>query len=389
MDGSMGADTRRWPRATAISIALHGLLVLVIWLAASRSGKVVMFVPDEFGVRFEPGAVLPIELATVEVNGVAAEPSARGVRELDEPSPAIEPAGSKRRSAGAAEPRASVVELEQPPSGLPSEQTQATAGLLGSRREDRAFDPRLLRGSQKIYEESVGSGPREGPQPRPSGRGSTPPSNDYRFEREGTKWIYRDPGGAFVATLQPDGSVDFRNKVIKVKVGSMPTVSNNGEEFITLEIEHDAVGVAQLARGRDPSPRAKALLLAATFEFRLEIATKHYKDRLIEQLGQLEDDLEDIWSASGRSVAERKRLLFERWDSCEEELDEFELAGFPDADTSALDETRLELAGAARRKILRFINEVAPAGSADAYTQTELAAYNQQRVSKQAFAPYE
>lgn len=383
----MHADTRRWPRATAISIALHGLLVLVIWFAASRSGKVVIFAPDEFGLRFEPGAVLPIELASVATDSVAAEPSNGTTREFQAEGPSVEAPGSKRSEAREAEPRAADIEPEQPPSGLPLEQ-QKSAGLLGSGREARGFDPRLLAGSRALYDTSIGS-PREGPQPRSAGLPASPPDKNPSFEREGNTWVYRDPGGAFVATLQPDGSVAFRNKVIEVKPGSMPGVSNNGEEFITVDVEHDAVAIAQLARGRDPSPRAKAQLLTATFEFRLAIATKHYKQRLIDQLGQLDEELEDIWNASGRSLAERKRLLFERWDACEEELDEAELNSFPDADTSALDETRLELASAARRKILRFIGEVAPAESPEAYTRAELARYNQRRVSTQTFAPYD
>jgi hypothetical protein len=89
---------------------------------------------------------------------------------------------------------------------------------------------------------------------------------------------------------------------------------------------------------------------------------------------------------SGRSLSERKRLVFELWDGCEEPSGELE--AFPGADTSELDKTRRKLASAARRKVIRFIAEVAPAGSAEAYTDAELRSLNQRRVSEQMFAPY-
>ena len=297
----MRTDARRWPRATAISIALHGLFVLVIWWLSSRSASVVIFTPDPFGARFEPGAVLPIEITSVETSSAVA-PRDAAARELEDERPGNAETGKRSKrvaAARSAERQAAIVE--------PKRVRQTSAGLLGGGREARGLDPDLLRGSRSLYDESGGAP--EAPR--------SPPNEDFSFEREGDQWIYRDPGGDFVATLQPDGSVDFRNKVVKVKVGSMPAVASDGEEFITLDIEHDAVGMVRLARGRDPSPRAKAQLLAATFEFRLELATKHHKQRLIEQLGALDEELEDIWYASGRSLAERKRLLFERWDACE------------------------------------------------------------------------
>jgi hypothetical protein len=50
------------------------LLVLAVWFASSRWGAVVILMPDDDGLRFEPGAVLPIELTTVELAAVDDEP---------------------------------------------------------------------------------------------------------------------------------------------------------------------------------------------------------------------------------------------------------------------------------------------------------------------------
>jgi hypothetical protein len=162
--------------------------------------------------------------------------------------------------------------------------------------------------------------------------------------REGSKWIYRDPGGSFVATLQPDGGVEFRNDLVDVSVVASPGLGGTGEHFVNVKVEYDPVGVARLSRGRDPSPRTKAKLLAATFEMRMEIATKYHKQRLLDQLNGIADEL---------------------------------------------DESRRDYANAARQKIIRFIRSTVPANGPDAYTEAELAALNQRRVSEQRFTPYE
>lgn len=190
-----------------------------------------------------------------------------------------------------------------------------------------------------------------------------------------------------MATLQPDGSVDFRNKLIKVKAKLIPSLANNGEAFSGVEDKYDPLGIARSAAGRDPNPRSKSLLLTGTFDERLEISSRSRERRLIERLGQIDDELDDIWNTGGRSLAEHKRLLFELWDECEEPEDEPE--GTPSADTPDPDEKRRKLASAIRRKIIRFIAKVAPAGSPEAYTATELAQFNERRASKRIFAPYD
>lgn len=329
------------------------------------------------GRDYAPAELIPIELPEW--------PVAR----LDEPSrpEAVQPSEAPERRAERRpdRPKRGGKRVANEPAPVPD---SGTGGLLRG-RDERAKEVALglagdgdLRGSAALYAESVPGGAVEGPR-RPNERG---PSDDYTFVREGGKWIYRDPGGKFVATLQPDGGVEFRNKLYDINVVSTPGISGDGEHFVGVEVEYDPVGVARLSIGKDPSPRIKAQLLAATFEMRMEVATKYHKERLLEQLAGIGDELDGIWNRS-LSVAERKRLLFELWDECDEPGGQ--LPGFQTADASALDEIRRQYAKAARQKIIRFIRSVVPAEGPDAYTDIELATLNHRRVSEHPFAPYD
>jgi hypothetical protein len=385
----MNTRPTRWRRAMAASIVLHVSLMLAAWWLA-RPGAAVVHVWwfDEIArAMANPGysraELIPIELPE-RLGAVASTTTTWSV----EPNRVEAPRPSESHDRREDRERSQSNDEQPTPAPVNSgllrgREDQGSLGLAGG-GEQRAVDPDLLRGSAALYAGSVPKGEAEGPRrPNESGRAA----HDYSFVREGKKWIYRDPGGSFVATLQDDGGVAFRNQLVEVSVGSTPGLSGNGEEFVTLKVEYDPVGVARLARGLDPSPRVKAALLAATFEMRLEVATKYHKQRLLDQLSAIADELDAIWNRSGASVAERKRLLFERWDECDEENGE--LPGFQTADASALDESRRAYAKAARQKIIRFIRSVAPKDGADAYTEAELAQMNQRRVSTQVFAPYD
>jgi hypothetical protein len=373
-------------RATTVSVVLHVSLALVAWWFARPSAVVRVWWFDGLaramtGPRYEPAELIPIELPERTV--VAA--SQLGTR-TDEPDRVPDHVEVSRPIERPERPRV----RSESDGGRPAVTPEPTSSDphpvhgLADAGEQRAVDPDLLRGSAALYAASVPRGEVEGPRRPP---GTDAPSDDYDFVREGGEWIYRDPGDKFVATLQPDGGVEFRNKLVDVSVEAEPGLGGNGERFVTVKVEYDPIGVARLSVGRDPSPRVKAKLLAATFEMRMEVATKYHKQRLLDQLGEIQDELDGIWDRSGLSAAERRRLLFELWDDCDEP--EGEIPGFESADASALDESRRAYAKAARAKIIRFIRSVAPEGGVDAYTQEELAALNSRRVSTQRFAPYD
>jgi hypothetical protein len=104
------------------------------------------------------------------------------------------------------------------------------------------------------------------------------------------------------------------------------------------------------------------------------------------QLQKLYRDLMDIWT-SDRPPRTRRRLIFEIWDECEENL-AVDLGDFNDSETSTIDRLRRSAGTRARGKILAFIRRHLAAGTEDGYPDAELRALNEGRVSKERFAPY-
>lgn len=392
----MGAEHTRARRSTLVSAGLHALLFGLAWWWAGPGEDSVSLVLGDLppgAPRFEAPAALPVEFVqrqTLEAHEPWPEPSP----DPDAPQralPGSEPESEPRDQAGRGKadsparegPSEPHTEDFEPPTPKAGSLLDAR-GLAGAGRGEPGSAPSLL-GSRAAYADSssLPPGRDEGPR-RPT---SAERAGDYVFEREGSEWVYRDPGGSITATLQEDGGVVFRNRLIRVRPELSPSIANNGEAFLTVVIEYDPVGIARKAAGRDPYPRAKALLLRATFEERLELARTYHKRQMILRLGELDEDLERIWARKGLPLAERKRLLFERWDGCVEATESD--TGFRNEEAvEALDQIREQLAPAARRKVIRFINEVAPPGSDAAYTEGELAELNAKRVSRERFAPY-
>lgn len=104
------------------------------------------------------------------------------------------------------------------------------------------------------------------------------------------------------------------------------------------------------------------------------------------RLAALEDELAALW-AEKRPAAERRRVLFARWDECEE------AAGGPavarvERVAEAVEAIRKQAGERAREVIEKFVRTHLPAGSGDAFGAEELAALNQGRASRRSFAPY-
>ncbi len=373
-----------WGWAAACSVAFHIALVAfasVLPDGGSRGGGAKR---DQL---FTPGAVIPIE--TVERAVARAEPTREPV--LPRPTPTSEePARAPSEASDAAEPSSPEPGSEPPPTTTEAQaQPNQAPGLsLHGLRDDAhasmagagskvLVDPSMLQGSRELYEGSVqdpgvGAGAVQGPA-APSG------ATDYSFSNEKGKLVYRDPSGRFVATLNPDGRVNFRNKGAK---GSWTNIGLAGPG--------DAL---MAAGGDDPYARLKAKLLKATFEMRLGMAVNFQKKQLDKRLRRLDGELGKIWADERRDLAARKELLFQRWDECDEPEEvaggQAELPGFGAVDNSELDEARQSAAVSARKRILKFIREHAPKGSAEAFTAAELADMNRRRISKEKFSPYD
>lgn len=380
-----------WGLAVASSIVFHiGLVVASSWLpAGGNAGGGAKRDP-----LYTPGAVIPID--TIEAVAIAraepfeptlpvpvpdSVPDAPGTSPTQS-EPSSDPRPDTPRSGGAepvpAPNEAETTEVEPsataPGLSLHGLRDNAHASTPGSKV---VVDPSVLNGSRDLYEDSVqnpgvGSGAIQGPALAPSS------SADYVFTKgKGGKLEYRDPAGRFVATLMPDGRVNFRNKGAK---GSWTNIGLAGPG--------DAL---MAAAGDDPYARLKAKLLKATFEMRLEMAVGFQKKQLDKRLSRLDGELGKIWADDRRDLGDRKELIFQRWDECDEP-DELaaggKLPGFGAIDNSELDDARVSAAVSARSRILKFIRKHAPQGSPEAFTAAELADMNRRRISKQAFSPY-
>jgi hypothetical protein len=367
-----------WTRAAIGSLVFHAGLVIASVLLPDGSRNSGAAKRDEL---FTPGAVIPIEALLPMV--ARAEPSGRPSSPNLDDAPAKAP--SERSPSSTPSPSRGA---ERPPDPQQAEsEPSQTPGLSlhGLRDGARAattgsgvvVDPSLLQGSREAYEHSisnpgVGDGAVQGP---------TAPSRDadYAFTREKGKLIYRDPHGRFVATLRSDGRVDFRNK---------------GAKATWTQIGMGGAGdLISAAAGDDPYARLKAKLLEATFEMRLGMAVTFQKQQLDKRLARLGGELEKIWTDQRRDLGDRKELLFQRWDECDEPEEvaspTVELPGFGSVESSELDDARQDAATNARRMIEKFIREHAPKGSAEAFTAAEIAEMNGRRASKQKFSPYD
>jgi hypothetical protein len=124
---------------------------------------------------------------------------------------------------------------------------------------------------------------------------------------------------------------------------------------------------------------------------RLEMAVGFQKKQLDKRLSRLDGELGKIWADERRDLGDRKELIFQRWDECDEPDESAAggaLPGFGAVDNSELDDARVSAAVSARSRILKFIRKHAPQGSPEAFTAAEIADMNRRRVSKQTFAPY-
>ena len=128
------------------------------------------------------------------------------------------------------------------------------------------------------------------------------------------------------------------------------------------------------AIGQDPYRAQRMKMLDDTREQRLTLAAQDRTARQGDALATLPATLRNIWNDGTRSVQERRRVIFQLWDECQE---------------PAEGEGESAAAGArARAVIVLFIRSQVGPRSGHAYPKEELAALNLTRQSRQPFDPY-
>ncbi len=200
---------------------------------------------------------------------------------------------------------------------------------------------------------SLGGGrPKSGDEHQPGAKGSaTLPENYLQTPRTlapGPVLVPRRGGGyeadapGFGATILPDGSLDFDDRV-------------------TISITDWALRSA----GEDPYSVEKRRFAEATEDLRARLAEDARRERLAPALGRLRTKLWRLWAAPERSPAARRAALAELWLDCDQGA-----------------------SGAAARALIEdFVSTELPLGCPLAFTTEELAAISA-RSPRLPFPPY-
>lgn len=216
-------------------------------------------------------------------------------------------------------------------------------------------------------------------------------------QRDGSR-LYVDPGKRFTASVNPDGMVRFGNRWGRDQHGTR--MRGSGRALRTFGPSGiGAVGMAMTGptewllalSGQETDAAAKTQFLNATRDLRIQLAVAYTMQLLATRLDELGQELMGLWTDDSRTLAERRAIVFQRWDECDERLVQGLPSGgeLPPEALSAIDGARLAAADRARRNIEGFIRRQMPGGTPRAYTPAELAKFNRSRVSRETFAPYE
>ena len=148
-------------------------------------------------------------------------------------------------------------------------------------------------------------------------------------------------------------------------------------------------GLATWLTKRGQERKAKAALEAKglTESQRMMVAIAESAERTEQRLGELDGELSTLWADTAKAAADRRRLLFVRWDECEEGERSAEVLRIGDASTAA-DAIRKDAGARARGMIEAFVRKELPVGSAEGYSEEELVRLNEGRASTRVFAPY-
>lgn len=206
---------------------------------------------------------------------------------------------------------------------------------------------------------------------------------------------YVDPGHRFRARIMADGTVQFADRWRKPsetdrqngKRGGRPPepVRTAINPFVGVKLGGPLEWMMRSSK-QDPAGHAKAEFLATTRSFRTRLAVGDTRARVHERLRALPAELLVIWSDGGRSIAERRRIIFQHWDDCADVVPN--RRALPDAAADEIAVLRADAATEARAIIESFVRRHAPPASARAYPARELANLNARRRTALPFDPY-
>jgi hypothetical protein len=151
-------------------------------------------------------------------------------------------------------------------------------------------------------------------------------------------------------------------------------VDRNGTTVVVPLIggQFDATDALMRNHGIDPYLARKLKFLDATRDERVQLGNLNRAEQLAHASQLMQRNLDALWTSPRLDLAAKKRALFELWDECAEDGDASLVQGAEDA----------------RQLVIDFIRAHVPAGSAGAYTPSELAELARHQQSKAGFQPY-
>ncbi len=210
-----------------------------------------------------------------------------------------------------------------------------------------------------------------------------------RRRRDGS-YLYVDPGARFTAEFRNDGTILFADRWRRPD----PKNPEHGGGFA---LPPGGFGTSMNVTGPtewlmhltddDPNRRAKAELLKRTRALRTQLAVNYHLALIETRFSELHGQLRGVLENREQTVEQRRELLFQLWDDCDESF-AFDRGDIPPEAITIIDDARVETAEKARRAIELFIRKKLPKTSRRAYSKPELADMNRRRVSTQPFAPY-
>ena len=186
------------------------------------------------------------------------------------------------------------------------------------------------------------------------------PTDDGGFVYERAEWK---------AKIRPDGTVTFDENLFSAEYAKpisiyeelgIPSADLTGGTF-------DATDAIMRLAGIDPYAAAKRRFLDDVAPICEELRQSWQKEHLDKAIVELRRTLDVIWADAGLSERQKKDAIFERYSSCNDE----------------------HTGRAAQHAILLWIQQRIPEGSANAFTDVELAVYEAKNDTGKPFRPYE
>jgi hypothetical protein len=181
---------------------------------------------------------------------------------------------------------------------------------------------------------------------------------------------YEYESDAFKAVIEPDGSVDFEDRLGEVSIGPLVGYDSDRDDArfglnLTVNFDFDDF-VEKVLLERSLYPAAKARFIEQTQALRSQLAAEYNRRGAVRAHITLHRALMRVLRDDALAPRDKRSAIFTLWDDCAED----------DQGTEA------------QHAIERFVREHMPRGSALGYPDEELVALNAQRAGRRPFAPY-